>query len=280
MITTELVNGKRVIVNGDYRFAVLIPSRKREEMLLRHPLLPVANVYVQDDEYEIYARTLSDNHATVGALFAHDAPPGFYFEWAHERLYDPEHENWYVQVEDDVIGLVNLFTRIASRSHVTDPLKLLDIFTHDGIIASELPTGAWGYALTGNPRERRTYLPFRLRGWADAAVMGIIDKSVVPDPNVFTRGDVDYCLQMIVRYRVFWQDMRYAPVMKHEGGRSVGVGGLGGMRTTEQNKADLRYLIKKWGRNVISPYGKEHGPGIAIQVTVPQHHRPPKENRR
>lgn len=258
----EMRDGRKIIKNGEFVFSVTIPSRKREKLLLLSPFLPVANVYVHESEYESYAKALHGKE--YGALHAHDSDT--YYIWGQMNLYNPDEEDWFMNIDDDIGGLVNMFTRISSRSKIRYLPKLLEIFCQSGIIATELPTGLFGYSNTGSPRERKSYNPFSLRSWSPMGIAGILDRDLYGDPKIPTKTDIDHSLQVISKYKMLWRDNRYYFIFSKPDPLP---GGASGQRTDKQADMDIQSLEEKWGSHVISPNGRQRGNGKTLTVTIP-----------
>lgn len=265
-------DGVLVVNNCGFKVVVTIPSHRREKAILQNPLLRWANVCVHESEVENYRRALHDSGQEFGGVFAHQYDVTTFMR-AGRDLYNPAEESFMITADDDLLGLVNMFTRISSRNRITDPFVLLDILCQDGYVAKQIPTGVWVYAQTPNPRERRTYLPFRIRGWGPESLMGIIDKEIKHDPNVAVKGDLDLCLQVVAKYKMIWIDQRFAPFYQPYPKQQ---GELIGARFSGADERDTRYLKKKWGDEVIG-VGKQRSWGGLVTVNIPSRHMPEKK---
>jgi len=266
--------GIAYVENAGFRFVICIPSRKREEVVQGCPLLPAANVIVHESEYDSYARSFHDKGATCGALLAHNLKglPRIRNYLLHE-VRDKERDEFEMQLDDEFRYLAYLMTRRAGSkmARVTDAGHQLDIFCHDALVAREMPTGAFGYALGGRPQQRRVYDPFHLRKCALGGCFGILDKELRYDENLLVHEDVDFSLQVIAKYKVMLRDDRWFAVQYAAENRAVGTpGGLSEVRCEEVTTWTARYLQSKWGKSVVDPgrsgwQGKVDG-GLIIKV--------------
>jgi len=182
-------------------------------------------------------------------------------------------ESFVMLLDDDFVGMQNLFTTRATQVKIRDTNKIIDIFTRTYIMARDAGTGLFCYGQTPTPWERHSFAPFRLRGWGMAACMGLLGPELLRfDEGLRLKVDIDLCLTAIEKYKFIFQDLRYWGWCDESGSRTgADVGGLANIRTTGNEEAAVRYLQDKWGAGVISYRGaKERGLGIGIRVTIPQ----------
>lgn len=241
--------GNVVVINNEgYKFALGIPSRHRQNLIVQSPFLPIANVYVREDEFDVYAKHFLDNHVEVGALHAHNEPA--YMNYGTKVLFDPDNEHFYFTIDDDLHGLRNMFTRIVARMPVRELQKIVDIWTRDYIIAADIPTGLFIYSNARTPKERSSFYPFSVRNWGPGAMMGILDPTIEVDVNVMDKFDIDYCLQMIAKWKVIWQDNRYtfwSTIAERP------PGGFGELRVEAGQTRAIAYLQRKWASRSSRP---------------------------
>jgi len=272
--------GIAYVENAGFRFVVCIPSRKREEVVQRCPLLPVANVVVHESEYDSYARAFHDQGATFGALLTHNVQGmGRIRNHLLHVVRDKDRDEFVMQIDDEHRYLAYMMTRRAGSKamRATEVWHQLDIFCHDALVARELPTGLFGYAALARPQERRSYDPFNIRNWVTVGCSGTLDKELRFDENLFLNEDIDFCLQVIAKYKVILRDQRWAGMPEMYEGRTVGTpGGLADVRTTEMARQTIRYLQAKWGASVIvddpAKIRQRGKVGFKLTVAVPQHH--------
>lgn len=135
MIETERgVNGSTVVVVGDKKFTIAIPSRKRTSIIHKHPLLPYANIFVHESEFDDYARHFKDNKIAYGSLFPNKREKclaGVRNDMKDE-IFEPGHD-WQYHSDDDF----HFFWCMAGRLTVNiyDAPTMLDIITHVGTVA-------------------------------------------------------------------------------------------------------------------------------------------------
>ncbi len=267
-------DGIAIIQNGDVSFMVAIPSRGRAERVVKHPFFALGNLFVHESEIDTYAATFARLGVQPGALIPHQVD-GHLAKIRNVMLdkLRPEQEAFQMQLDDDYAGMSYLFTVRQAQVKVRNVRRIIDIFTHDYILARDMGTGLFCYAQTPTPWERHAFNPFRLRGWGMAACMGILDPVTLRfDENLRLKMDIDMCLQAIAHYKVLLQDMRFYGWCDETGARTgADTGGLANIRTTHAEQTAVRYLQKKWGEKVISYKGaKKRGLGLTVRARIPQ----------
>ena len=261
-----------VIDNQGYKFSLFIPSRKRENRVINHPLFEYANIIVHEDEYDAYASTFRELGTAPGHLMTHNVVG---LAAIHNQMllnYHPDEESWQMHTDDDYAGFMYLQTFRAAKGKISDPQKIIDIMTHVGIAATDAGTGLFCWAQSSIPQERHSYDPFNLRGWGMSACMGFIDPDLRFDDNLPVSVDIDMCLQAIAKHRFIWQDRRWWDWCDEKGSRTgADPGGLAGIRVPSTIAFAHKYLTQKWGSDVVrSKEGKQRGVGLTLKVKIPK----------
>lgn len=272
--TVKRDDGVCVIQNGGadgYRFTLFIPSRKRQKRVVDHPLFEVANIIVHEDEYDAYAAEFERLDVEPGSLITHDVQG---LGRIHNRMLDfrREDEDWQHHTDDDFAGMLYLQTFRPAKAKACEPQKIIDVWTHTYIAASDATAGVFVFAQSAIPNERHAYTPFSLRGWGMTACMGIIDHELRFDDNLPISVDIDFCLQAIAKRKYLWQDRRWWGWCNEKNTRTgADPGVLAGIRSQGIVDEVHRYLAKKWGDDVVLiGAGKTRGLGLSLRIKVPK----------
>jgi hypothetical protein len=219
---------------------IVLPSRRRVAWCRESlKLWPTATVCVGEEEAADYRAlgcevvTHPDNIVGLGRLR----------QWIIEHFT----ERCIIQVNDDIRGL---WCVVGKRSRViTDPPSIWQILLNSATIAEGLGISCFAYSrFGGDVRMFEATKPFSVK-LLDCSLFGMIDRNYRFDPNVSQCDDVDLTLQCLLKERIVWTDVRFAPVRLSNGGFSdkMEMGGNAVSRGVEQTKREVEYLQKKWG---------------------------------
>lgn len=259
---------------GDKVFPLFIPSRGREALLLENPLVEVANLVVDKEEAESYAKSCEEAGRMPLSILTHDTfgCPRIR-NTINARWYHPEDgEDFNFQVDDDFSGLHYIGSR-KSRMH-QEAGYLLDVIVHVGRAASEAGSGLFfigGSIIT--VKERVTYNPFKLRNWCRTGFFGWINKDLKMDERLICIDDLDLTLQAIAVHKVLWEDTRWVRVHNDAKGRIRNMAyGDSIWVSDDLIRHEQVYLRRKWGKHVVHLNVRHWraGAGYKIRITVPR----------
>lgn len=254
-------DGVAVVTVDDIRFSVVIPPRKRINVVVNNPLLPVANVFVHEDEYDTYAAALKN--VPHGALLTHNVYGLCAIRnYMLDQAFKSDHLFQY-HTDDDFEYLLYIGARLTRN--ITDVTELLSIITQSAITASEIPCGLFGYSHSPMPQEASPLSPFDLRGRINVD-FGILDHDLRFDTNLRVLTDADYFLQSVAKWKCAWKDMRF---YTWSPGNAILEGGLSHIRTTAATEAAMEYMRQKWGDEVVSP-PKDRGTNSGVTLKIPR----------
>ena len=238
-----------MIEASELPYKVLVSSKGRPELITKHPLLHVANVFVDsEEEREEYSENIAKAGKRVHAI--HVVPPykalGQKRQWVLDEHWSDD-EPFAMMVDDDLNPAKNMM-RIRSLS-LSKPDDLLTLFWRSYQTAADMPTGLFGYTNSPNPMERSVNQPFGgfTTGHLDNQALGILDRELRYDLNpMLISEEVDLTLKCLEKYRVILKDMRFS-----FGNVGVTSGGLAGVRTSDAMQDDVEYLRHKWGSELV-----------------------------
>lgn len=220
---------------------LVLPSRRRVEWCRESlKLWPTATVCVGEEEGDAYRAlgcevvTHPDDVVGLGRLR----------QWIIE--YFPE--RCIIQANDDIRGLWCVVGRRARV--ITDPAAIWQILMNSAEIADGLGISCFAYSrYGGDVRMFDAYRPFSIK-LLDCSLFGMIGRKYRFDPNVAQCDDVDLTLQCLLKERIVWNDVRFAPVRLSNGGFSgkMEMGGNAVSRGGVQTAKEAAYLSEKWGQ--------------------------------
>lgn len=216
---------------------VIIPSRKRvEECRQALKLFPGATVCVAEGEW-------ADYEGLGVELLAHPdqvAGIGPLRQWILDHVTDET----VVMVDDDVYE-VRVVAGQVTKSHVIrNPAAIRQILENTERLAKGFGTPIFGFDQSGGDvRKFRPHDPFGLNSWA-GGVIGIIGRDLRYDTSLLMRADIDFCLKVLLKYRVVAIDRRFAFVHR----RFTNPGGNDHMRSSSRNELEIERLQARWGR--------------------------------
>jgi hypothetical protein len=218
------------------KIAVVIPSRGRPNChpavgLFHNPILCIP----ESDRAEYAAA-----HPKT-RLLAHPADLrglGRVRQWILDQL----EEDCVFMCDDDVVRVTCV---VGNRQrHILDPNDVHRIIENSANIANDLGTTLFGYSHTPDTRHFLSFRPFSFAGYVNGLSMGIIGRSIRFDPELDTKQDIDFSLQVLLRRRFLWRDNRFAFVA-HDWFKLSG--GSAGVRTSATLAKNIAHLKKKWG---------------------------------
>ena len=240
-------------------FRVAIPSHNRPPILLRNPLLPIADVVVNDEpQRQLYQDAFDRAGIQPRRLHALGYKPksiGALRRWMAENVPDPA-DPFLLQSDDDLTAFVPLMR--FTTDPITNLRDLVGIIWETYIAAADAGAGLFGWAHVANPGRRSVAKPWNLRCWIDS-VFGQIDREIKFDPRFYQMEDIDLSLEHMKRHRIVWRDDRFTTrtLFWTQGGISI-------TRTEERVREAPQMINDKHGR-VMFPTGRPGYFNLALQ---------------
>lgn len=246
---------------------VIIPSRGRYDCSRTLRLFEHVSLCVGEDEAPRYQA------ANPGAeLLVHPAEVlgmGRKRQWILEHL-DPKAEGVFM-VDDDVTACMCLVGQ--TQREITDRRDIAQIVENAASCAREAGTILFGFMYTADTRHFRAYHPISFTGYVNGFAMGILrpppgqlhEAGVRFDPLLTTKQDIDFSLQVLLKYRILWKDNRFA---FRSGGWFRNVGGMATVRTSATVAANIERLRAKWGEAVQIDHYERTGKGKHQNVKI------------
>ena len=230
----------------DLPFKIAIPSRNRALEILHNPLYGIAHVVVPDEDHvDEYRRAASHANITPGKFHVCGEHPSIAAkrDYILKEIWDPS-EPFVFQVDDD-------FRAMRPTMHwrtvlVTNPEDIAAIFWETYISSSDAGSHVFGFAHKPDPKIRHAPTPVGLRGWVRGAV-GISDRSLHYDDQLYLMEDLDICLASQAKDRIIWQDHRWVPHF----GPSWAKGGIAHSRTEERRQQCYDRINQKYGPGTV-----------------------------
>lgn len=217
--------------------ALVCMSRRRADTLPSQSLrlFPTATICVGEDERDDYQKLAKP-------LLLH--PPevtgvGPVRQW----ILDNVPSKVVIMVPDDVTMAYGLTFTYATKLTDTDAIWQLLLNTVE--CAAAAGAGVAGFNQAWDVRKYTPLTPFALNGWVDGPMV-VLSRECRFDPILKLHPDIDFCLQHLMRFRMLWQDKRFAFAhdrWKQRGGNAVS-------RTRQAHDAEFDYLKGKWGAHL------------------------------
>lgn len=240
------------------KLRVVIPSLGRVKLagralrLFVNPMLCVA-----ESEYHAYRAY----YPRVDILVHPDQDGGL--GKVRQRILNEVQEECVFMVDDDVYRLGCLVGQTPRT--IKEPEAVMAIIENTAQVAKDLGTCLFGFAHMLNTRHFTSYHPFGFSGFINGFAMGIIGREFHFDPDLDTKQDIDFSLQVLHKKRILFRDKRFCFVMdgtfKHPGGNAM-------RRTTKTVERDVLRLKKKWGDAVEIDHFKRKGSARHQNVSV------------
>jgi len=231
----------------------VILSRGRWDTITTPNLIPNATLVVTDEEREKY------DHLKGLVSEIVEIPASL--------LGMPKIRNWILDrfdeealfMADDDLESVHVMTH-EKGMFIFDPVLVEQIIDNLYICARDAGAKLFGFGMNHKPVGFNENNPFRMVTWIDQG-WGIIGRDLRFDEHQFVKEDLDLCLSSIMRHRIIWSDQRYVWVGEKRGNK----GGLTQFRTARNDKDDLDYLQRKWGR-YLGVKRKQSVIGLSVNV--------------
>ena len=247
-------------------FKIAIPSRGRAYKMALHPLLSIANVFVDsEEEREEYIKVAAGidkkAHAVHVASGSRSAPEARNI--ALDTLWDKD-TKFIVLVDDSVEG-VRRNMRLKTGK-IVDQRYILTMMWRSYQTALDLGTALFGYEQSLHPRERTANRVVKLRvGFIDSGLVGIMDPDFRLDTNLRVHDDMDLSLQCVEKYGLFYKDSRYCLHKFHSFHHGEPGGNLR-HRNSVAEERELLYLRRKWGSDIVKPYKGFRQSGLSVTL--------------
>ena len=229
----------------------MIPSKGRADSIGRHTLalFPDATVYVDEAERDTYAEVVNganlETHPGLVGLTA-----------IRNSLIDrQDKDEVLVCVDDDIYQLRSVVGWLTRRFR--EPEVATQVLEQAAQCALDLGCGLFGFNQSPNPLYFKPTRPWRLDRWIGSLVGYCPGAGLRYDERFRLHGDIDLCLQSLLKHRVIWCDDRWS----FYPGRLKNKGGSSHLRTAELELAELQLLKEKWGQYVAFSTVKRWGKG-------------------
>ncbi len=226
-------------------FGLVCLSRNRHDTIRQqsYRYFPEATVCVAESERDAY-------HAALPAakILTHpDAVTGL--GPVRQWVLDHVESRWVVTIPDDIVGCYGLTWTYASRW--TDTKAIIALLRNTAECAEDAGAKLFGFNQAWDVRKYSPFQPFNLNGWVDGP-MGVGTRELRYDTSLVLHPDVDFALQHLLKYRLVWQDNRFA--FSHD--RWKQAGGNAGSRSKANHEREFAYLERKWGAHYTVNWAK------------------------
>lgn len=217
-------------------FALVCMSRRRAGTWAQQTgrFFPDATFCVAEEERDDY-RPLA--RASARPLLLHpDAVTGV--GPVRQWILDHVPSRVVFMVPDDIVGAYGLTGTFANH---LEPSSIVPLLRNTAECAAAAGAELCGFNQAWDVRKFTPLQPFMLNGWVDGP-MGVMSRALRFDPRLKLHPDIDFALQHLQKFRIVWQDNRYA--FAHD--RWKQAGGNATNRTKAAHDAEFAYLRRKW----------------------------------
>lgn len=223
---------------------VCVPSYKRPKVETLD-YLPFARVYVDNKEYDEYAKANPKGSDIVAV------PDGIQGNLCRIRNYilDTEFSNGadVVCIIDDDMRKVCYWEgrkRVMLKAEEWEPF-----LQKYSLICKELGAFFWGINITPESQVYREYAPFSTVSYIGGPFQCHLSGSEIRyDENFPLKEDYDITIQHLNKYRKVFRVNKFYYVVK----QSAQSGGCAMMRNLEVEKRQLEALQRKWGKKIVT----------------------------
>jgi hypothetical protein len=230
------------------RVKIIVPSRKRSDTIVGHTLRLIPDAIVLVDEVE------QDDYEPIvrkGRLWTHPSiqPMPAISNWVFKSWEDDPSVPWYGEKAialcgDDTIGFFAL-PGWSSRRY-DDPDVLAAVVANAANCAIDAGAYLFGFAANPNPIIYEPSRPLKLGRWIGSPFGLVRGHGLEADVRLPLTGDVDFCLQALLKHRIIWCDSRFATA----GLALTNKGGSQHLRSQEQYDRERAILAEKWGQYI------------------------------
>lgn len=214
------------------RIAIRSYNRSGDVRTLR--LFPDAEVWVPESQEADYRRTYGEAVRTVP-----DDEDG---SWTRKSNAVLRRTGAPVLLLDDDLIEVACFDQ--GDRYFLSPDDLRWLVAEGFALASEVGAPLWGIRTNVDPMGYRCFAPFNLLAPILGPWQGVLVDTVRFDPGTEPKGDYDFWLEMILRYRKTLRLNKYG--YRNDVGKKAG--GMSSTRTHERELAGAEAMKAKWGR--------------------------------
>lgn len=219
---------------------IVIPSRKRANLIQKATLLCLPNAFVSISEEDVDSYHASGLKREKMIIHPNDVVG---LQKTRNWILRNVGDETVVMVDDDMAYLACMVGEY--RRRITDEGSIMTIFRNSEECAKAIPTSLFCYSQTFDIRKSHQQEPFGFIGYPQS-IAGIIGRGIWYDETFKLHDDVDYALQVIQKHRVVWQDKRFGFAAKLPT-KMMG-GGLQGLYSQDIDKRCRSYLKNKWGK--------------------------------
>jgi len=237
--------------------AVVVPSRKRESLLRKHPLREYATILVQNDEVDAYRAACGRDLCVVG----HNANGIAEIQTLMIAEAFRAGADFVVRTDDDAVSMRWMWSRGGYMKSVTDPVEWLAIYASTGVMALDAGIAVFGYNRSPKPMARSALQPFVLRDWITGNVVGVTTPHVQIPPGMKTCEDVAISLSSLEQCGMILVDQRWYAQTKTLG-MGFDAGGVSRDRTIAQHEHDLGVLANRYPGVVVLLHGEYDRAGM------------------
>jgi len=237
------------------KYRLVIPSRRRAGKIAGiMGLLPTAFICVDEREEAEYRQVVPAKrlwlHAPTETL-------GEVRQW----VLDNAPEESVVMVDDDFKWVRTLVGRRTRK--IVEPGAILQIIENGITVSADLGIHLFGWQRNANPRDFYGYDPLSFVAVASAA-WGVVGREHAVDVRLNLAESLDLTLTNLLENRIVYHDRRF---YFDCGPRWKGAGGLQGIRTSDTEGDEKKWMDEKWGQYVsMDQKLKSGGTGMSIRV--------------
>lgn len=236
----------------DLDVAVVIPSRKRPEVLVKRTdrLVHGYHLFHAGGGYDQFTYHSIRQYEVPEPILGLAAVRNYILRQLPHRV--------VVFIDDDVTKLA----WVHSTHYVyLDPAQVQLMIMNLVVNADDL--GAHVFGISENDiRKSSALVPFRFRAVV-GGLIGVIGRDLWFDERNRLKVDYDFCLQSMVKDRLLLKDHRYFLAQD----RNTLAGGNMEFRSRDAEQNEIANLVSWWGSDVISSKPKKGTVGLSVNVT-------------
>jgi hypothetical protein len=169
------------------------------------------------------------------------------------------------EIDDDFLGIVSFSSGFVERSF--DKALIYQVIERMAVMARDCGTPLFITSQVADIRKYKRSEPFSLFATMKLGAHGLfLDNDLRYDNRISLKEDIDMCLQVLMDYRVLFQENRYSficqPTMNTKGG-------CASYRTLENEKNSLDILRRKWGDTLFSKSSSKRLSNCTINISNP-----------
>jgi len=218
---------------------IVIPSHKRPERVHTMQVVADAVICIPESQKKDYARYWGDD-----VLVTH---PDSVVGLTAKRQWIYEHFGNVFMLDDDIRDMRRLYPLKKARVRSRNTARDIIYATADA--ARQAGAYLFGFNKNPNPASYRSHKPISLTGYVTGCAHGLLEGSkLYYDTNVVVNEDFWISALNAYHHRYCYKDMRFT-FMQQQTHKNPG--GLAEFRNLKTEEADYKYLVDKFGKDVI-----------------------------